>query len=499
MAADLILAIDQGTTSSRAIVFEVGGRQRSLAQAAIPLHYPQPGWVNQDPAELLRITLEVCSKALADMQITWSDLAAIGITNQRETTVLWDRTTGEPVCEAIVWQSRQTSDVIRRWSEQGLGDQVRSRTGLVLDPYFSASKIAWMLERDPSLRARAEAGELAFGTVDSWLIWHLTGGEHLTDVTNASRTMLFDIHTKQWSDQLAAAFDIPMRLLPTVVPSAGEIAVTAPDYGLRAIAGVAGDQHASLFGHGCFAPGMAKCTYGTGAFAVMNTGVGPSESTSGLLTSPAWSIGEEVHYGLEGSVLVAGSAVQWLRDGLGIIENSQEIEALALSVVDAGGVVFVPALTGLGAPEWDAEARGTIVGLTRGTNRGHIARATLDALAAQVASLTDLMQTDSGLPLAELRVDGGSARNDLLMQVQADLTGVPVARSSQLETTAFGAAMLAAVGAGLLQSVAQVAERWSADRIFEPEISADERSSRMRIWRDAVTRSRGWAGVIADQ
>lgn len=497
--AELILAIDQGTTSSRAIVFDVEGRQRSIAQAEIPLLYPQPGWVNQDPRTLLRVTMDVCREALAAAQITWSDLAAIGITNQRETTVLWDRATGEPVAEAIVWQSRQTTDVIRRWTEQGLGEDVRSRTGLVLDPYFSASKIVWLLERDPSLRARAEAGELAFGTVDSWLIWHLTGGQHLTDITNASRTMLFDIHANQWSAALAEEFNIPMAILPTVVDSAGHIATTSSAFGSRPIAGVAGDQHASLFGHGCFTPGMAKCTYGTGAFAVMNTGEVASESRSGLLTSPAWSIDGREQFGLEGSVLVAGSAVQWLRDGLGIIRESGEIESLAASVDDAGGVVFVPALTGLGAPEWDAEARGTIIGITRGTEKGHIARATLDALAAQVASLTDLMQVDSGLPLAELRVDGGAARNDLLMQIQADLTGVPVARSSQLETTAYGAAMLAAVGAGLLPSLDKVAERWSADRVFEPAISADQRESRMRIWRDAVTRSRGWAGVIADQ
>jgi glycerol kinase len=499
MTAELILAIDQGTTSSRAIIFDVGGRQISLAQQDIPLQYPEPGWVNQNPADLRDITLAVCHDALNQAGREWSDLAAIGITNQRETTVLWDRATGEPVTEAIVWQSRQTSDVIRQWDEAGLSDLTHRTTGLVLDPYFSASKIRWLLDRNPDLRSRAEHGEIAFGTVDSWLIWNLTGGEHLIDLTNASRTLLFDIHAGCWSEELSDAFGVPPQLLPHVVPSAGNLAKTGPEFGSVPIAGIAGDQHASLFGHGCFAPGMAKCTYGTGAFTVMNTGAEAADSQSGLLTSPAWNIQGKTTFGLEGAVLVSGSAIQWLRDGLGLISSSHEIEALAASVPDSGGVVFVPALTGLGAPEWDADARGTIVGITRGTTREHIARAALDGMAAQVAALTDLMQRDSGQTLAELRVDGGASRNDLLMQLQADLTGVPVARSAQLETTAFGAAMLAAIGVGLHRSLDQVAVARTADRIFTPRITEDMRVQRMRIWNEAVTRSRGWAGVLPDR
>jgi len=498
MAGDVILAIDQGTTSSRAMLVDASSNVVGMCQRDIRVNLPQPGWVNQSASELWETTIAVCEEALADAALKWADLSAIGITNQRETTILWDRSTGAPLADAIVWQSRQSSDIIERWQKAGLAPAVRSTTGLVLDPYFSASKIRWLFDQDPILEQRARAGEVCFGTVDSWLIWNLTGGLHLTDVTNASRTMLFDIHRREWSSDMLDRLEIPPEILPTVVPSSGRLATSSERYGSVPIAGIAGDQHAALFGQACFKPGMAKSTYGTGSFVVMNTGARPATSMSGLLTSPAWSLPPDDPFALEGAVLVSGAAVQWLRDGLGIIGSAQEVERLAKTVSDSGGVVFVPALTGLGAPEWDSDARGTILGITRGTTAAHIARATLEAMASQVAALMSLMSAESDLELTELRVDGGAARNDLLMQLQADLLGVPVCRSAITETTALGAAWLAGLGQGIWSDTVELAAHWRSDRRFDPQMSADERLSRLDQWQRAVERSRGWIQADAD-
>ena len=494
-AEQFILAIDQGTTSSRAVLFDRSGAVVSLAQRAIDVTYPHPGWVNQDANQIWSVTEAVCREALAQADADWPRVAAIGITNQRETTILWDRRTGEPLAPAIVWQSRQSADVIRAMERRGVADRYRSITGLVLDPYFSASKIRWLLDHDPDLERRAKRGEVCFGTVDSWLIWRLTGGQHLTDVTNASRTMLFDIRECRWSEKLLADLDIPASILPTVVPNSGAIATTSPAFGSVPITGCAGDQHAALFGQACFDEGQAKNTYGTGSFALMNTGQHVVASNNGLLTTPAWSFNDKTTYALEGSVLVSGSAVQWLRDELGIIETASDVESLARSVPSAGGVVFVPALTGLGAPDWDAAARGTIIGITRGTTRAHIARATLEAIAFQVADVLRAMVSDAGSPVTELKVDGGAAGNDLLLQLQADLLGVPVVRSAIQETTALGAAYLAGLGMGYWTDETELSRMWQSNGRFEPAISEDERRSRVAIWRRAVERSRGWAEV----
>ena len=494
-AEQFILAIDQGTTSSRAVLFDRSGAVVSLAQRAIDVTYPHPGWVNQDANQIWSVTEAVCREALAQADADWPRVAAIGITNQRETTILWDRRTGEPLAPAIVWQSRQSADVIRAMERRGVADTYRSITGLVLDPYFSASKIRWLLDHDQELERRAKRGEVCFGTVDSWLIWRLTGGQHLTDVTNASRTMLFDIRECRWSDNLLADLDIPASILPTVVPNSGAIATTSPAFGSVPITGCAGDQHAALFGQACFDEGQAKNTYGTGSFALMNTGPHVVASNNGLLTTPAWSFNDKTTYALEGSVLVSGSAVQWLRDELGIIETASDVESLARSVPSAGGVVFVPALTGLGAPDWDDAARGTIIGITRGTTRAHIARATLEAIAFQVADVLRAMVSDAGSPVTELKVDGGAAGNDLLLQLQADLLGVPVVRSAIQETTALGAAYLAGLGMGYWTDETELSRMWQSNGRFEPAISEDERRSRVDIWRRAVERSRGWAEV----
>ena len=495
-AEQFILAIDQGTTSSRALLFDRSGAVVSLAQRAIDVTYPHPGWVNQDANQIWSVTEAVCREALAQADAGWSQVAAIGITNQRETTILWDRETGEPLAPAIVWQSRQSADVIRSMERRGVADAYRSITGLVLDPYFSASKIRWLLDQNRDLDQRAKRGEVCFGTVDSWLIWRLTGGHHLTDVTNASRTMLFDIRECRWSEELLADLDIPASILPTVVPNAGAIATTSAAYGSVPITGCAGDQHAALFGQTCFAEGQAKNTYGTGSFALMNTGPHVVASNNGLLTTPAWSYNDQTTYALEGSVLVSGSAVQWLRDELGIIETAADVEALARSVPSAGGVVFVPALTGLGAPDWDDAARGTIIGITRGTTRAHIARATLEAIAFQVADVLRAMASDAGSPVTELKVDGGAAGNDLLLQLQSDLLGVPVVRSAIQETTALGAAYLAGLGIGYWTDETELSRMWQSNGRFEPAISEDERASRVDTWRRAVERSRGWAEVV---
>ncbi|CAA9552267.1 MAG: Glycerol kinase [uncultured Thermomicrobiales bacterium] len=491
-----ILALDQGTTSSRAIVYGAEGEVLGSAQRPVTPSYPRSGWVNQDADQLWDTILDVAGKAIHRAGIAVGQLAAIGITNQRETTILWDRHTGQPVAPAISWQSRQTAPLVEAIERRGRSERYHRITGLKPDAYFSATKIATLLEEFPDLRRRAEAGEVVFGTVDSWLLWHLTGGEHRTDITNASRTMLFDIRTRDWSDELLTDLDIPRLMLPEVRASAGNFGAASADLLGAAVpvCGIAGDQHAALFGHACLEPGEAKNTYGTGSFVLMQTGDRPVESGHGLLTTVAWQIdGQPPCYALEGSIFVTGAAVQWLRDGLGLIRQAAEIETLAASVPDSGGVVFVPALTGLGAPDWDPDARGLIIGLSRGTTAGHVARAALEAICFQTRDVIDAMADDAPVPLTELRVDGGAAANDMLLQLQADLLGVPVVRPAVLETTAFGAAALARIGAGLDTAEAHAERtRHRADRRFEPAISADERDSRHARWRRAVDRARGW-------
>jgi glycerol kinase len=488
-----LLALDQGTTSSRAIVFDLEGRPVAMAQEPFEQHFPRPGWVEHDPMEIWHTQLATARAALTQAGVRAGDLAAIGITNQRETVVLWERKSGRPVSRAIVWQDRRTADYTEKLRRDGHESAVQERTGLVLDPYFSASKLAWLLE-DPGLRRRAEAGELAFGTVDSWLVWNLTGGRvHATDVSNASRTLLFNIHTASWDHKLLDLFGVPAAVLPEVLPSVGLFGKTAAELlGAEVpIYSVLGDQQAALFGQACFEPGMAKNTYGTGAFLVMNTGA-EARRGDGVLTTIAWKVGgEPVQYALEASIFVAGAAVQWIRDGLGLIENSADVEKLASSVADSEGVYFVPALTGLGSPYWDPYARGLLIGITRGTGRAHIARATLEAIALQAYDAVTAMEA-GGVHLQTLRVDGGAAANDLLLQIQADLLGRVVERPAVTETTAQGAAMAAAVGAGLLDQET-LARGWRAQRRFAPEKSYHERSRLIAGWHKAVERARGWA------
>jgi glycerol kinase len=494
--ANHILALDQGTTSSRAMVFDEVARERSLAQQPTTQLYPRPGWVNQDAAEIWQTTLDTARAALQQAALSGHDVAGIGIVNQRETLVVWDRETSNPVSPAIVWQSRQSQPQVEALLARDMGATYQRTTGLVPDAYFTASKLAWLLEENADLRRRAEAGELLAGTVDSWLLWNLTAGAvHATDISNASRTMLFDIRTLEWSTILIQDMAIPPQMLPRVVASAGISGLTVPElFGTEIpVSGIAGDQQAALFGQTCFAAGEAKNTYGTGSFLLMNTGDELKSSTHRLLSTIAWQIDDRVDYALEGSVFISGAAVEWLRDGLGIIDSVQAVEALASSVRDAGGVVVVPALTGLGAPHWDAAARGTILGLTRGSTGAHIARATLEAIAFQTRDVIDAMTADSGIPLTSLRVDGGAARNDLLMQIQADILGVPVIRPQNVETTAVGAAFLAGLGCGLWPDQASLKERWAVERVFEPMIGEPERQNRYAVWRRAVDRSRGWA------
>ena len=486
-----ILALDQGTTSSRAILFDELGRPSGVAQREFPQHFPSPGRVEHDPNDILDSQLAVMRQMLAAAP---GEIAALGITNQRETTILWDRRTGKAVSPAIVWQDRRTAGRLRALRTPDLDATVRAKTGLVLDPYFSASKLQWLLENVPGTMDDARAGRLAFGTVDSWLIYHLTGGKvHATDVTNASRTLLYNIHSQRWDEDLLDLFAIPANVLPEVLPSSGCFGMTTD--GLP-ITGVAGDQHAALFGQGCHRPGQAKNTYGTGCFMLMNTGA-PVASRHGLLTTPAWALSDgdstRVTFALEGSIFTAGAVVQWLRDQLGFIGRASEVEELAGSVADSDGVMLVPAFAGLGAPDWDPEARGAILGLTRGSGKAHIARAALDAIAFQVGDVLEAMTSDSGMPLAALRVDGGAAANNLLLQIQADILGVPVERPVVLETTAYGAASLAALGVGLLGSLDEMTSHWQLDRRFEPRIGADERASLKTRWRQAKDRSKGWA------
>jgi glycerol kinase len=490
-----ILALDQGTTSSRAILFDHGGNVVSVAQREFPQIFPKPGWVEHDPKEIWASQIAVAAEAIARSQTSAAGVAAIGITNQRETTVVWDRQTGEPVCNAIVWQDRRTADRCDALKAAGFETLVRQRTGLVIDAYFSGTKLAWILDNIPGARAKAESGTLAFGTVDTWLVWQLTGGRvHVTDVSNASRTMLFNIHTLTWDEELLRMLDVPAGLLPQVRPSSEVYGRVSGGLGLDGVpvAGIAGDQQAALFGQMCVTPGMAKNTYGTGCFLLQNTGERPVESANRLLTTVAWQIGGRTEYALEGSVFIGGAVVQWLRDGLGLIQHSQDVERLAASVPDNGGVYLVPAFAGLGAPHWDAYARGTIVGLTRGSTAGHIARAAVESIAYQVGDLLDAVQRDAGIALGELRVDGGAARNDMLMQFQADLLGVPVVRPTVTETTAIGAAYLAGLAVGFWASPEEIARQWQAERRFAPSMPASDVERLRGRWHDALGRAKGW-------
>jgi glycerol kinase len=490
-----ILALDQGTTSSRAIVFDHDGAVRGVAQKEFAQIFPQAGWVEHDPREIWASQIGVAVEALARAQLRSSDVAAIGITNQRETTIVWDRETGEPIHNAIVWQDRRTADFCERLKADGAGDTIQAKTGLLIDAYFSASKIRWILDHVPGARARADAGRLAFGTVDSWLVWKLTDRRcHVTDVSNASRTMLFNIHTLQWDGELLELFDVPSSLLPKVQSSSelyGEVGGHEPLADVP-IAGIAGDQQAALFGQMCLTPGMSKNTYGTGCFLLQNIGTTATRSGQQLVTTVAWQVGGRTEYALEGSVFIGGAVVQWIRDGLGLVRSAADIETLASSVADNGGVYLVPAFAGLGAPHWDPYARGTIVGITRGTTAGHIARAAIESIAYQVADLLDAMAADAGIPLAELRVDGGAAANNALMQFQADLLGVPVVRPAVTETTALGAAYLAGVAVGYWPSVDAITDQWRVDRRFEPAMSRSAASALRERWTEALQRAKGW-------
>jgi glycerol kinase len=491
-----ILALDQGTTSSRAIVFGHDGRIVAAAQQEFRQIFPQPGHVEHDPEDIWQSQLDSARQALAAAKITAADIAAIGVTNQRETTVVWDKQTGKAIAPAIVWQSRITAPQCQRLKDDGHEALVRRKTGLVIDSYFSASKLKHILDAVPGSRERAERGEVLFGTVDSFLIWRLTGGRvHATDVSNASRTMLFNIHTLTWDDELLRLFDVPRAMLPEVRPSSGSFGDTDPGLFGQSIpiTGVAGDQQAATFGQACFEPGAAKNTYGTGCFLLMNLGPKPRESQHGLLTTVGWQIGGETTYCLEGSVFVGGAVVQWLRDGLGMIKSSEEVEELAASVPDADGVVFIPALVGLGAPHWDSSARGMIVGITRGTTAGHIARAALESIAFQTRDLMQAMRADAALPLTQLKVDGGASRNNLLMQFQADILPANVRRPVVSETTALGAAYLAGLAVGYWKDLGDITRNWALDREFQPAMMEEERERRHQQWSAGVKRSLGWA------
>lgn len=484
-----IVAIDQGTSSSRAIVFDKDGISRSVSQKEFTQYFPEPGRVEHDPMEIWGTELSVMAEAMATLGLTGEDIAAIGITNQRETTIVWDAATGRPVYNAIVWQDRRTSGYCDSLKAAHT-DMIRSKTGLIIDAYFSATKIRWILENVPGARARAERGELRFGTVDSWLVWNLTGGQvHITDVTNASRTMLFNINTLQWDDDLLELFDIPKSMMPEVKSSSEVYGMTDLLGDDVPVAGIAGDQQAALFGQMCTEPGSVKNTYGTGCFLLMNTGETPIMSKNQLLTTIAWKIGDKVNYALEGSVFVAGSAVQWLRDGLGIIRKSSEIESLAASVPDNGGVYVVPAFTGLGAPYWNQHAQGSIYGLTRGTTAAHIARATLEGIAFQTMDVVSAMEKDAGVTLGELKVDGGASRNNLMMQFQSDILHTKVVRPEVTETTALGAAYLAGLAVGFWKDIDEVKKQWKAERVFEPQAAEDEVSKAKNAWAQAVART----------
>ena len=493
--AKYIMALDSGTTSNRCILFDQAGNMCSVAQNEFTQFFPQPGWVEHDANEIWATLLGVAVEAMQKIGARASDLAAIGITNQRETTIVWDKNTGEPVCRAIVWQCRRTSEYCDSLKAKGLTEVFRQKTGLVIDAYFSGTKLRWILENVPGVRARAERGELLFGTVETWLIWKLTGGKvHATDYSNASRTMLFNINTLKWDEDILKELDIPACMLPTPLPSSCLFGCSAPQLlgGEIPIAGAAGDQQAALFGQTCFTPGEAKNTYGTGCFLLMNTGETPVFSKNGLVTTIAWGIDGRVEYALEGSIFIAGAAIQWLRDEMKLIESAQDSEYMAKKVPDTNGCYVVPAFTGLGAPHWDQYARGVIVGLTRGCNKYHIIRATLDSLAYQVNDVLTAMRADSGIELAALKADGGASANNYIMQAQADIIGAPVVRPTCVESTAMGAAYLAGLAVGYWKSKDDVVQNCSIDRVFHPNISAEERETRIRGWNRAVKCAYGW-------
>ena len=492
MEKKYILALDQGTTSSRTIVFDHEGQIRSVAQKEFPQYFPQPGWVEHNPNEIWGSEASVIAEAISTIDITGLDIAAIGITNQRETTIVWDIDTDEPIYNAIVWQDRRTAEFCDQLKADGLTETIRQKTGLIIDAYFSGTKIKWILDHVPGARKRAEEGKLRFGTVDSWLVWRLTRGEtHVTDVTNASRTMLFNIHELKWDEELLKLFNIPLSMMPEVKSNSeiyGHTKTTIFAHKVP-IAGIAGDQQAALFGQMCLDPGSIKNTYGTGCFVMLNTGEKPIVSKNNLLTTIAWQIGNKVNYALEGSIYVGGSVVQWLRDGLGIINHSSDVETLAQSVSDSGGVYFVPALTGLAAPYWDPYARGTIVGITRGTTAAHIARAALDGIAFQTYDIAQAMAKDMNDRLTELKVDGGASRNNLLMQFQADLLGIDVVRPKITETTAIGAAYLAGLGVGYWDSVDELRRQWKVERTFTSNLDSETVRTAREGWADAISRT----------
>jgi glycerol kinase len=490
MSNKYILALDQGTSSSRAIVFDHEGNCCSVAQMEFTQYFPQPGWVEHNPMEIWSSEAAVIAEAITKLGVNGLDIAGIGITNQRETTIVWDAETGVPVYNAIVWQDRRTSAFCDSLKELGLVDKIREKTGLIIDAYFSGTKIKWILDNVPGAREKAEAGKLRFGTVDSWLVWQLTRGDvHVTDVTNASRTMLFNINTLEWDDELLSMLGIPRSMMPAVKSSSEVYGYTKTTIFAHEvpIAGIAGDQQAALFGQMCTEPGSVKNTYGTGCFLLMNTGTKPILSKNNLLSTVAWKIGAEVSYALEGSIFVGGSVVQWLRDGLGVIRSSSEVEALAASVPDNGGVYFVPALTGMGAPYWDQYAHGVICGITRGTTAAHIARAALEGIAFQTMDIVHAMEKDAGVPLAELKVDGGASRNNLMMQFQADILGARVVRPKVTETTALGAAYLAGLAVGYWSSLEEIKAQWQVERVFRP--SGEDMAPAKAAWADAINRT----------
>jgi glycerol kinase len=495
--ADYILALDQGTTSSRAIVFDAQGNPCAQATQALSQIYPRAGWVEHDPMDIWSSQVDVAERAVQQSGISLRDIRAIGVANQRETTLLWERASGQPVYNAIVWQCRRSTVQCERLVAQGLAAEVHARTGLLIDAYFSATKLQWLFDHIPDLRQRATAGELCFGTVDSWLVYQMTRGQlHITDVSNAARTMLYNIHKGTWDTTLLEALDIPPAILPEVRPSSQVYGTTDPEAMLGAalpVAGMAGDQQAALFGQACFMPGMAKHTYGTGGFLLLNTGDVPISSRHGLLTTVAWDLGQHTKYALEGSLFVAGAVIQWLRDGLHLLTSAEASEAVAAEVSDTNGVYLVPAFVGLGAPHWDPYARGAIVGLTRGVNRAHLVRAALEGIAYQTRDVLEAMQQDACMPVSELRVDGGAAANNLLLQLQADILGIPLVRARGIETTARGAAYLAGLATGMWSSQVEIAANWQGETRFTPQLSAERRAELYAGWRRAVERAKGWA------
>jgi len=493
LKAKYLMALDQGTTSSRCIIFAKGGEIVSSSQKEFKQYYPHKGWVEHDANEILETQLYVARDAVKTLGISPDEIATIGITNQRETTVVWEKATGKPICPAIVWQCRRTADYCEMLKSDGLTDMIRQKTGLIIDAYFSATKLKWILDNIDGAKERANNGELLFGTIDTWLLWNLTEGKvHATDPSNAARTMLFNINTLDWDDELLKLFGIPRSMLPRVLPSSGVFGYTELFGGSIPIAGIAGDQQAALFGQCCFNKGDVKNTYGTGGFMLMNTGNAPVFSENGLLTTVAWQYGGKVRYALEGSTFVCGAAIQWLRDGLGLIDSAAQSEFLASKVPDNGGVYVVPAFVGLGAPYWDAYARGAIFGITRGTTKNHIIRATLESMAYQTYDLLRTMETDASAPLTSLKVDGGATANDLMLKIQADIANLPIVRPSCIETTALGAANLAGLGVGFYRSEDEIAEYWQENKRFIPEMEENVRESRLKMWNKAVSRTLEW-------